>query len=414
MKVLQVTTGAQLGGAGIAAYRLHKGLRSLGVDSRMLVNKLREHEDYIVGPSSTFDKISARITPYLDRLPARLSKPPPGRCSSAWVPDRLVHRISHLEPDILNLHWVNNGFMRIETLPRFQQPVVWTFHDMWPFAGGEHYVGTSTRYMEGYSAKNRPSMESGVDINRWIWGRKAKSWSNLQDLVIAAPSKWMAKCAGESALFRDFRIEVLPNGVDHERFQPLDHALARRILGLPQDKKLILFGAVSATSDVRKGFHLLVDTLKDIEVQNNASDYELVIFGSSSGHKSFSLKTHSLGTFHDEISMALVYAAADVFVAPSVEDNLPNTVLEAMSCGTPVVSFNVGGIPDLIDHKNNGYLATGFDTAELADGIMWILSEQQRWDRLSNEARRTVVQSFTLEHCASRYRHIYESILGVV
>ena len=413
MKILQIATGALLGGAGIAAYRLHKGLRAISAESFMLVSETRQREEHIVCPSSAFDKLAARFAPIFDRIPARFAKLPQDYISPSWVPDRLLRRIDNLEPDILNLHWVNNGYMRIETLPRFQQPVVWTLHDMWPFAGGEHYIGDSIRYKEGYSYRNRPAAESGLDINRWIWERKKKSWSKLNNLVIATPSKWLAKCAGESALFGNFRIEVLPNGVDHDRFRPMDHAVVRRILGLPEDKKLILFGAGSATSDKRKGFHLLVDALKKLETQINPADYELVVFGSSSGDLPFLMKTHFLGALNDEISVALVYAAADVFVAPSTEDNLPNTVLESLSCGTPVVAFNIGGMPDMIAHRENGYLASGFDTAELADGLLWVLKDQHRQQVLSGEARNMIVQSFTLRCSAGRYRSLYEEMLEI-
>lgn len=411
MRVLHLGSSAQLGGAGIASYRLHKGLRSLGVDSMMLVDKQVQREEHIICPSGNINKLTARLSPKLDRIPQRFSGLPLDRISSSWLPDRLFSRVNDLRPEILNLHWLNDGFMRIETLPKFQQPIVWTLHDMWPFAGGEHYVGESVRYKEGYSAQNRPSAETGLDVNRWIWERKRKSWSKMTNLVIAAPSRWLAKCAGESVLFGRFRIEVLPNGIDHNRFHPMDHAVARRILGLPEDKKLILFGAGSATSDKRKGFHLLVEALKHLESQVNPLDYELVVFGSSSGDDSFEMKTHYLGNLHDEISMALVYAATDVFVAPSLEDNLPNTVLESLSCGTPVVAFNIGGIPDMVSHEKNGFLATPFDPTELARGLLWVSKDERRWKELSEEARTTIVGKFTLQCSARSYLDLYEELL---
>jgi glycosyltransferase involved in cell wall biosynthesis len=234
----------------------------------------------------------------------------------------------------------------------------------------------------------------------------------LNHLVIASPSRWLAKCAGESALFRDLRIEVLPNGVDDDRFRPMDHAVVRRILELPQDRKLILFSAGSATSYKRKGYHLLVEALKKLETQVNPEDYALLVVGASSGASPFSIQTHFLGTLRDEISMALVYAAADVFVAPSIEENLANTVLESLSCGTPVVAFEVGGMPDMIVHQKNGYLASAFDTSDLAGALLWILKDKQRWKSLSAEARDRVVRSFSLQGAANRYLSLYEEMLG--
>ena len=413
MKVLQVNTSADIGGAGIAALRLNNGLRSLGVESTMLVNKQRRRNEHVNVPSSTFEKALAQLAPLLERMPGHYLGQNEERISPSWVPDVLLRRIGKLAPDILNLHWINDGLMRIETLPRLRQPVVWTLHDMWPFSGGEHYVGDSVRYKEGYSANNRRAGEAGFDINRWVWRRKNKSWAKIKNLVIAAPSRWMANCASESALFHDYRIEVLPNGIDHKRFHPMEHGIAREILGLPQNKKLILFGAGLATGDKRKGYHLLVEALKKLELVTNPDDYELVVFGSPSGDTAFSMKANFLGRLQDEISMAIVYAAADVFVAPSLEDNLPNTVLESLSCGTPVVAFDIGGLPDMVSHKKSGYLASAFDTADLAKGIFWVMGDEQRWKNLSEQARGTVVQSFTLQCSASRYMDLYKEMLEV-
>jgi glycosyltransferase involved in cell wall biosynthesis len=413
MRVLHVSTTAQLDGAGIAAYRLHKGLRSLGTDSWMLVNKTKEwdnYTDFVVSPATSLNKAIARLYQSLDRIPGRLSGLPVDRISASWVPNRLTGRINTLSPDIINLHWVNDGLMRIEALPGMRRPIVWTLHDMWAFSGGEHYVGDSTRYKEGYTAANRPAAETGLDVNRWIWRRKKRSWSKTGTMVIAAPSQWMAQCASESKLFGGRRIEVMPNGVDHDRFHPVDHAAARSLLGLPADKKMILFGAGASTSDRRKGFHLLVNALKELETEVKPDDYYLVVFGAYSGDDSFSINTHYLGRLRDEISMALVYAAADVFVAPSMEENLANTVLESLSCGTPVVAFDIGGMPDMIGHEKSGYLADPYDTGQLARGIRWVVENRQRWQRLSEAARNTVVRSFTLKHSAARYIDLYQEL----
>lgn len=411
MKVLQVSTTAQLGGAGIAAYRLNTGLRSLGVDSWMLVNKKKQPDAHVISPGNNIDKALAQFAPYVERIPGRLSRQQLDRVSPSWCPGRLLSRITAESPDIINLHWINDGFMRIETLPKIQRPVVWTLHDMWAFCGGEHYVGKSTRYIEGYSADNHSSSEAGPDINRWIWRRKKKSWSRISDMVIATPSKWLAECARQSDLFKYLRVEVMPNGVDHERFQPMDHVVARRILGLPEDKKLVLFVEGSWNIDRRKGFHLLTEALEKLEQVITPEEYQLVVLGKSFGKNTFAMKTHYLGKLNDEISMALVYAAADVFVAPSIEENLANTVLESLSCGTPVVAFDIGGMPDMIAHEKNGFLAPGFDTEAMARGIKWVVEDVSRWKDLSDQARATVVRSFTLQQSASRYKELYLDIL---
>jgi len=205
----------------------------------------------------------------------------------------------------------------------------------------------------------------------------------------------------------------MPNGIDHQRFHPMERSVARDILGLPQDKKIVLFGAGSSTSDKRKGFHLLVEALKRLEHDVDPMDYQLAVFGATSGDDSFSIETNYLGKLSDEISMAIVYAAADVFVAPSVEENLANTVLESLSCGTPVVAFDIGGMRDMVSHERNGYLVNGIDTNNLARGISWVVSDDQRWIHLSQNARETVERSFTLRDAAGRYLDLYDELSGV-
>ncbi len=410
MKILQVSTQARVGGAGIAAHRLHTGLRSLGADSWMLVNKTYQAEEHVLAPARITDKVLARLAPKLDLLPGRFSKLDSDRISSAWVPSTTLTRIRQVAPDILNLHWINDGFIRLESLKHLRRPVVWTLHDMWAFSGAEHYHEDARRYQEGCSATNRPAAQRGWDVNRWVWKRKMKAWSALKDMVIVTPSQWLGRCAAQSALFRDNRVEVLANGVDHRRFHPLDRSVARDILGLPADKKIILFGAGSATSDKRKGFHLLVEALKQLETQSDSSEYALAVFGALSGDTDFSIETTYLGKLQDEISMALVYAAADVFVAPSIQENLANTVLESMACGTPVVAFDIGGMPDMIEHQSSGFLARGFDTGDLAAGIRWVVSDHDRWRGLSARSRERVVQGFTLEHAATRYLELYSEL----
>jgi glycosyltransferase involved in cell wall biosynthesis len=183
---------------------------------------------------------------------------------------------------------------------------------------------------------------------------------------------------------------------------------------LPQDKQLVLFGALKATSDKRKGFHLLQPALQDLSKSGWQEGLELVIFGSSAPEKPLDLgfKTHYLGTLSDDLSLALVYSAADVFVLPSTQDNLPNTVLEAIACGTPCVAFNIGGMPDMIEHQKNGYLAQPYKIEDLAQGIAWVLENKERHRKLGDRAREKAEQEFTLEIQARRYLSLFTEILS--
>ena len=411
MRVAIVSTSDGMPGGFAAAYRLHKGLRRQAIDSLMVVGKKTRDDASIVDDPRFLAKIWRAIAPKLDRIPNKFTGVPTKKISSAWVPNNTFSRVQALNPDVVNLHWINNGFLRLEALSKFRQPLVWTLHDMWAFAGGEHYVGECNRYQVGYTPHSRPSHERGWDVNRWIWHRKQRAWANLRNLTIVTPSHWLAECAKRSVLFSDTRIEVIANGIDHHRFKPIGRDTARQILGLPQDKRLILFGAVNATSDTRKGFHLLKLALQ--EMRDESPHTELVVFGASAGigEADFGRTCHYLGRLHDEISLALVYAAADVFVAPSIQDNLPNTVLESLACGTPVVAFNIGGMPDMIEHQQNGYLAKAFEAQDFATGLQWVLASSQRWQQLSQRARQKVEQQFTLEIQAQNYLRLFKQII---
>jgi glycosyltransferase involved in cell wall biosynthesis len=201
--------------------------------------------------------------------------------SSEWLPDRLASRVQQINPDIINLHWTCKGFLKIETLAKFTQPIVWTLHDMWAFTGGCHYSESCDLYTK--SCGSCPQLQSNreQDLSRWVWNRKAKSWKSL-NLTIVSPSNWLAECARSSFLFQNNRVEVIPNGLDTQIYQPIERHLARARLKLPQDKLLILFGAMSSTSDRRKGFHLLQSALQKLGESDWRNQVELVVFGSFS------------------------------------------------------------------------------------------------------------------------------------
>jgi len=219
--------------------------------------------------------------------------------------------------------------------------------------------------------------------------------------------------ARSSSLFKDRRVEVIPNGIDTDRYKPTDKNAARAAYNLPQDKHLILFSAFSATSDKRKGNQFLMQALEKMSLDGWGANTELVVVGASKPESppDLGMKVHYMGHLHDEISQILLYSAADVLVAPSMQENLSNAVMESLACGTPVVAFDIGGMPDMIDHQVNGYLARPFEPDDLADGIMWVLENKDRHSMLSQSARQTVVERYTLQAVANRYLTLYQSIL---
>jgi glycosyltransferase involved in cell wall biosynthesis len=253
-----------------------------------------------------------------------------------------------------------------------------------------------------------------ADLSSRRFSRKRRLWSG-RPITVVSPSRWLAAEARKSAIFEGHRIEVLRNGLDLKRYQPLDRGFARQALGLPPDKRLVLFGSINPGTDSRKGYDLLQTAIGHLAADTGlASALGLVVFGSNPERED---RLHGLPAFHmgqlsDDQSLALLYAACDVFVAPSRQDNLPNTVAEALACGVPCVAFNLGGLPDLIEHARNGYLAQPFEAEDLARGIAWCLDTAgQRWQGLCAGARRFATEHLDLAQQAARHVELYRDIL---
>ena len=426
--VLHLNTFDIKGGAARAAYRLHWGLRTIGVDSYMLVQRKKSSDPTVLGPHSTIGRGTGYLRELIDLLPLKFYRPPADvhlQWGLGWFPWRVAGKVRKQDPNIIHLHWVGGGFLPIAEMAKFDRPVVWTLHDMWAFTGGCHYAGDCTRYMKACGACPGLDSKKETDPTRKNWQKKKKAYMGM-NLTVVTPSRWLAQCAGQSPLLKDCRIEVIPNGLDLDVFKPREKQALREQLSLPRDKKLVLFGAVSSTSDRRKGFHLLQPALRFLSGNRMAERTELLVFGASEPENppDFGLPTRYLGSVPDEQDLALLYGASDVFVAPSVQDNLPNIVVEALACGTPCVAFDIGGMPDMIEHKQNGYLARPFETKDLAKGIEWVLhgknKSKKRSDTkqnlqnhtvLSQKARKKAEETFELTHAASRYRDLYKELI---
>ncbi len=414
MKILMLSTFDARGGAAIAARRLQTGLQHIGIDSRMLVQEKGSDDPSVFEPATPLRRALTAFRPMFDSLPLKLyPKRQRITFSPAILPDNLNQKIKQLDPSIIHLHWVAAGFMRIETLAKAGKPLVWTLHDSWAFTGGCHLPFDCLRYRQ--SCGHCPTLDSSrdKDLTRKIWKRKKKAWANL-NLTVIAPSRWMAECAGSSSLLRDTRIEIIPNGLDMNRFRPIEKNTARDILSLPRDRKLILFGGVQASSDPNKGFQYLAEALRKLSSKGWGEKADVLVFGSREPEKDpgFSLKAHYLGHIHDDITLALLYSAADVFVAPSIQETLCNTAMEAAACGTPSVAFATSGLTDVIEHGRTGYLAKPFEPEDLAQGIDWILTDEEQQQNLSRAARDKLVSEFTLEAIAQRHATLYREIIA--
>ncbi len=333
-------------------------------------------------------------------------------CSGAILKSSWPHYVNNSDFDLVHLHWVNREMMSIEDIGRFSKPIVWTLHDMWAFSGTEHYIDyePTARWRTGYFAHNRPSNYRGLDVDSWVWHRKRRAWQ--KPIHIVTPSQWLADCARTSSLMREWPIHTIPNTLDTEKFSPQDKTIACKKLGLPEDKHLVLFGSPGDERNLRKGWDILKLALAQLSTR--ITDVAGVIFGQSEpvDPPQLGLPLYWMGRLNDEVTLALLYSAADVVVVPSRQDNLPQTGTEAQTCGCPVVAFNTCGLPSVVIHQETGYLAKAFDSDDLANGIEWVLTDTERHARLSHQARERAVRLWSPDVVSKQYINVYEQAIA--
>lgn len=410
LRVLHVSGGDLAGGAARAALRIHAALRRQGVDSRFLSARGEPGPDR-PQPLSPLAQFSNRVKLAASARMASWQRTPSNpvmrslNCFGSGL-GRWIHRS---DADIVHLHWIGDEALSVAEIAALRQPVCWTMHDMWPFCGAEHYddLQHPGRYRTGYEAATRASNASGPDLDAWAWRRKRRAWANRR-LHLVGPSQWIADCAAASQLMVHQPRRVIPNCLDTDCFAPQPAAVARAAWGLRPDRRYVLFGAQSGTGDPRKGFPLLLEALgllaRDPRI---AADTELLVFGpASEGLAAIGLPVRHVGQVADERRLAQLYAAADVFAAPSMQDNLPNTVVESLACGTPCVAFAVGGLPELLTHRATGWLARPFDTGDFCAGLKFLLE-----NRLRERCRSDALARHGMDFVATQYLALYREML---
>lgn len=403
MKVVVLSTYERSGGAAVAASRTVEALRADGHQVHYLVQHAAGiiPETEVVG--GKVGRMLSSMRSYLDRVPTILAHRRAGPLfSSAILPNRsLKEIIARLDPDIINVHWVNGGFLRLPLLSSLAKPVVWTLHDSWAFTGGCHIPGNCSRYEDKCGRCPVLFSNSEWDLSRWNWYRKKVAYRNFPQ-AIAVPSHWMAAAVQRSSLMGNKPVYVIPNPIDTAKFSAIDRKTARNALRLPLEKKLVLFSAMSAVTDKNKGFDLLEKALLLLPTSIKKQS-ALVVAGSANIPELDSMPTYALGTLHDEIALRLLYSAVDILVVPSRSESFSLVTQEAMSCGVPVVAFAVGGIGDLITSGENGILAEPENPKSLAEGLVSVLSDEGSMARYAQNARSTVVSRYSYEKCAKQY-----------
>jgi glycosyltransferase involved in cell wall biosynthesis len=424
LKILQVSTYDIQGGAGIAAYRLHRGLRELGEECRMLVRHKSSADDSVIRvlprkPAERDDQEFFLRTViqghYIDSNRTDIS-------NTMFTLSHPGYDLSHLpsirETEIINLQWVADyqSPVTLRKLLSLGKPVVWTLHDQWAFTGGCHYAAGCTKYREDCAACPQLA-DDPFDLPAAILQDK-KALCTPAQLTIVTPSRWLASCVRESALFKNLRVEVIPYSLDTEFFSPSPKGEAKKKLGLPPDTVTLLFGVIDG-AEKRKGFQELLTAIRYAmetpQFKNLVGQGRLKIF--CFGHSDAALNDAGLPVIHlgylDSLEkIRNAYCAADLFILPSFEDNLPNTILEALSCGTPVVAFAAGGIPDLVTDGVNGRLVPVGNSHELSRAILSLVFRPEELKILGRNGRTSMVEEYSLPVQARRYSELYRELCG--
>jgi glycosyltransferase involved in cell wall biosynthesis len=418
MNILHISAYDKTGGAARAAHRLHSGLRQIDQDSSMFVEQRSFNEPSIITfspPMALLKRLHRRlrrewITRSFRRY--RTSLPPDYELFSDDRTQYSLTLLDQLPPcDVINLHWIA-GFIDLHFFfSRLPQhiPVVWTLHDMNAFTGGCHYNHGCSKFRNQCGSCPQLGSSKRTDLSYQIWKRKRSVYSQIkpEDLHIVALNHWMAKEVKQSVLLQDFPVSTIPNGLETDIFTPIDGGIARDALEIPYDAKVILFCA-DWLANQRKGFALLTQAMADI---GSYKDLYLMSVGVGDSPVNSTVPYLNLGHFKNDRLLSLAYSAADIFVIPSLQDNLPNTVMESMACGTPVVGFDVGGIPDMVRPGLTGFLAPPGDINALRSSIIQLIKDDELVKEMAENCRQIAVKEYTLEVQAGRYLELYKQIL---
>ena len=417
MRVLIVNTSERTGGAAVAASRLMKALNNNGVKAKMLVRDKETDALTVVGlPKSPMLHWHFLWERFVIFCRLHFSRKHLFEIDIANAGTDITKLREFQEADIIHLHWINQGMLSLGGIRKILQsgkPVVWTMHDIWPATAICHLTMGCHYYINRCAkCKYLPGGGSSHDLASRIWRKKQQMLAE-GNIYFVACSRWLESEAKSSALLKGQKITSIPNPIDTHIYKKGNKQEARQRLGLPQDKKLILFASQRVTNE-NKGMSYLVEACRQLnDLKKDLC--EVVILG---GHAEevvgqLPMKAHPLGYVNDEQRVVDVYHAADVFVLPSLSENLPNTIMEAMACGVPCVAFKVGGIPEEIDHLKNGYVAAYRDAADLAKGIAWVLQEAD-YESLSEQAVHKVTQCYSQQSVAIKYLDVYQQAMAFI
>ena len=418
MRVLLINTSERIGGAAVAASRLMEALKNNGIKAKLLVRDKQTDQITVVALERNWRLvwkfIWERVVIWMNN---HFKRDNLFAVDIANTGTDITSLPEFQQADIIHLHWINQGMLSLKNIDKILssgKPVVWTMHDMWPCTGICHHARECTAYQT--KCQHCPFLYGGggkADLSNRIFEKKEDLLDGYRITYVAC-SHWLENRAKKSSLLRGQNIYCIPNPININLFKPRNKQEAREKCVLPQGIKLMLFGSVKIT-DKRKGIDYLIESCNLLAEKHPELKEQLgvVVFGNQSQQLEslVPFKVYPLNFVSDEHQIVNIYNAVDIFVTPSLEENLPNTIMEAMACGIPCVGFNVGGIPEMIDHLHNGYVAQYKSAEDFANGIYWTLTEPE-YPSLSEQACRKAVSNYSENIVAKKYIDVYNKITG--
>jgi glycosyltransferase involved in cell wall biosynthesis len=420
MKILLLTESDLNYGGYIVVYRLFLGLKKHGVNVSLGVLEKTTDNDSVLILSKKINSNKSHILTKFFRLFDKIGKllknktfitSNPIGYTEAKKTNVDINKINNSDYDLVHLHWIYRDVISIEDLRKIKKPIVITLHDSWIFCGAEYHpnvLENDMRFIEGYTKKNKPKTTKGRDVCRYTWERKIKAWKNIH-INFISPSNFEKESLQKSFLFRNAQCTVIPNIVPSEVFRKLDKNMIREMYGIPKNKIIIGFGAAAIIARKSfKGEYLLLEALQKI---SNKNDFLILLFGKVDPafiHK-LGFPVFDSGAITNSFILTSIYNACDIFVCPSIIENLPTVCIEAQFCGLPVVAFQTGGIPDIVKHKETGYLAVPFDSSDLYEGIIYCIDNAER---LSQNSIVRMNNVFDNEYIVDQHIKFYESVIN--
>lgn len=417
LKILHISESDLGGGAALAAFRQHQALRESGLDSTMVVDRKRSNDPTVRSLSPIMNlptRVANKFRSWQMSSELAAYKPTASPRLELFSDDRVAKSFNWTEiieaADVVNLHWIAGmlDYQRFFKIVPRSKAIVWTLHDMHAFTGGCHYSYECQAFTNQCGYCPQLGLIHKNDFSYRVLGRKlsALAGRDPNNTLIVADSHWLAEQARISALFKDFTVKVIHYGVDARIFNPSRRGVAKAALGIPEETQVVLFVADNVTN-YRKGFDLLCEALSYVALEQPPL---LLSVGSSGDLPTFQQEHRALGSITSEFFLSLVYSASDVFVAPSRAEAFGQVALEASACGTPVVAFDTGGLPDIVEDSRSGLLVRAGETKSMAQAIMQILSDTRLKDRMGQRGATIAIEKFSRHQNAEAYAASYRGL----